>query len=169
MSSTAPPTVVTPLGKPNWPLIILGALVILAVAAGVWYAYDSGTTVTEAVVGGEKKTTTKAGPSDTLLSAALGVGAALILAGALWSRIKSVTLPGGTVVSLDSDEVGQTKDSVAKQATEENMDAPPQVATATTRALAEVRRLKTAKGSLEPADYAAAAEKVFQVMKQTAI
>jgi hypothetical protein len=164
----APPRAVTPPGKPNWPLIILGALVVIAVGFGIWYAHDSGTTVTEVTETGKKTTTTKAVPSDTLLSAALGVGAALMLAGALWSRIKSITLPGGAVVSLDSDEVGQAKDTVAKKAVEKNMAEPPQVATATTRTLAEIRRRKAEKGALDPSDYDSAAESVFQVMQRTA-
>lgn len=92
-------------------LVVVGALlVILAiVVAGLSWGLGSKTTETEpaksdAVSQVEKTKKTYSGPSDNLLMAVLGSGAALILVGFLYGRISSIKLPGGVDIGLTAEE-----------------------------------------------------------------
>jgi len=87
-------------------------LVVLAIAvAALNWAIGSKTTETEPAKSAsdtgkvEKTKETFAGPSDELLTAVIGSGAALILIGFLYGRISSIKLPGGIDVGLTADEV----------------------------------------------------------------
>lgn len=51
-----------------------------------------------------KTTKTTSGPSEGLLTAIIGSGAALIVVGFLYGRISSIKLPGGVEVGLTPDE-----------------------------------------------------------------
>jgi hypothetical protein len=125
--------------------------------------------VVETTAGATTTTTTKAVASDTLLTAGLVTGAALMITGILWSRIKSVALPGGATVTLDSDEVGKGKDAVALAARELNSTQPEVVATATSRVLPALARYKTQSGDLTDDEFMAAArEAVLSAQKMFA-
>jgi hypothetical protein len=106
------------------PLVAIGvALVVLAiVVAGLSWGLGTKTTETEpgkqsASAKIEKTKKTYAGPSETLLTAVIGSGAALILIGFLYGRISSIKLPGGVDLELTPDE--------AEKATEKALEALP--------------------------------------------
>lgn len=88
-----------------WQVILFTAGVI-GLAAGaalefVLLAHHSTSTVTK--VGASTVTTTgPAGPSATLVTTCVGIGAVLILASAFFSRISKLVLPGGYELDLDT-------------------------------------------------------------------
>lgn len=149
------------LGKPSYLLIILGVGALVATALGIYWAWHAGTTVTETTAGGTKTTKTEAVPSDTLLSAGLAVGGALILMGVLWSRIKTIKF-AGVEATLDSDEVGKGKDAVVSTAKTTNKIDPETVATATARVIPMLRRLKAEQGRLNDEDFQTAAQQALE-------
>lgn len=92
-------------------LVVIGAaLIILAiVVAALSWGLGSKTTETEpsksaAASTVEKTKKTYSGPSDSLLMAVIGSGAALILVGFLYGRISSIKLPGGVDIGLTAEE-----------------------------------------------------------------
>lgn len=96
-------------------LVAIGAmLVILAiVVAGLSWGLGSKTTETEPAKSSassqvEKTKKTYSGPSDNLLMAVIGSGAALILVGFLYGRISSIKLPGGVDIGLTQKEDEKT-------------------------------------------------------------
>ena len=87
----------------------------------------------------EKTTEKKDLPSDTLLTAILASGAALILAGVLYGRISTIKLPGGVQIDLTKEE----KDAVAQQVAERMPNADPkEIAQVTQLATTEIQQLK---------------------------
>ncbi|HEX3239888.1 MAG TPA: hypothetical protein VHR18_07115 [Solirubrobacterales bacterium] len=89
-----------------------------------------------------KTTKTKGLPTETLLSALLGAGAALVLAGFLYARISSIKLPGSVEVSLTQKE----KEDTAKKVAEALPDNTPNevVAEKTVAATSRVEEAKAA-------------------------
>lgn len=115
--------------KANPWLIGLGAIMVVAVALGVFYARDKGSETVETNPPTQSSPsqpqttvkTTKSGPSDSLLTTVLGAGAALIIIGVLYGRISTIKLPGGVEIGLTKDE----EDKAAKmigQKLEEKVD-----------------------------------------------
>lgn len=103
-------------------LVWIGILLVAAaiVAAGVNWADGGETTETtkpdkDAPAQVEKVTKTKNGPSDSLLTALLGVGAGLIAIGYLYGRISSIKLPGGTEIGLTPEEKKATVQKAAEE------------------------------------------------------
>lgn len=152
------------LGGPSWPLVGIGLLVLLLVVIAVIWAATDGTVVTEKTQGTTKTTTTEAVPSDTLIGVGLALAGVLIVLGMLWSRIASIK-GAGIEVTLDSDEVGETKDAVAETARQMNKTEPEAVATATTRAIKKVERRKAEKGTLHTQDFVEAAEEAMESVR----
>jgi hypothetical protein len=107
-------------------LVIIGGLLIvvaLGLAALNWSigsetkeTTPSSTTPATKVSTTTKKTTS--GPTEGLLTAILGSGAALIIVGFLYGRISSIKLPGGVEVGLTPDE----KEKGAKETIEKLPD-----------------------------------------------
>jgi hypothetical protein len=164
--------------KANGPLIFFGLLLILGFAYGVYYARDSGSVVVETPAAaetgsagatgasgaggttGEAKATTKTtknAPSDTLLTAILGAGAALFIVGVLYGRISTIKLPGGVEVSLTKEEEEET----AKKSAEQHPGDPQKAAMVAQKAQALLREEK-ARGlvALPEANIESAVEKV---------
>lgn len=148
----------------NWPLVAIGC-VLLALFFGLLVfdravgsetkekttpvTQESGSTGSSGSqpVATEKKTEKKDVPSDTLLTALLASGAALILSGVLYGRISTIKLPGGVQIDLTKEE----KDAVAQKVAEQMPDAAPEdVAKVTQQAATEVRRLKAAGHVVAP-------------------
>ena len=112
MGTTQPDAKVVHAQGAHVALVAIGTLlVIAAIAVGVG-GRIGGTTVTKSADG--KTTTTKSWPSDAQFNTLVGAGAALILAGFLWTRMTAIKLPGGAEVDLSSDEKAQAADAVAK-------------------------------------------------------
>jgi hypothetical protein len=152
-------TTVIKADRPSWLLVALGGALIVLFMAGVIFsrAYGGETKETTPVASGtsaptsvtEKTTKTKNAPSDTLLTAVLASGAALVLGGALYSRISTITLPGGVTVGLTTQEAKTTKDTV----NEELKDKEPKDRLAAAEAAVEqVRQKKSSAGALELSD-----------------
>ena len=111
--------------KPSWLMVAGGSLLVALFVVGMVDARGIGneTTETSPVAAGmassspaagdttTKTTKTKNAPSDTLLTAILASGAALIIVGALYSRISTITLPGGVSIGLTTQETKTTKDA----------------------------------------------------------
>lgn len=144
--------------RPNWQLIAAGILLVLLCMGGVVFARLEGGETTETVIpastaGGssnlgttEKTTKTKASPSDTLLTAILVSGAALIISGALYSRISTITLPGGASIGLTNKETATTKDTVKKEL---KGKTTIERSAATAEAIEKVREKKSKAGAVE--------------------
>lgn len=154
---TSQSTTIVRADRPNWLLISLGGLLVVLFMGGVVFARGWGSeTVTSPVPSStgsaseapaaKTKSTTKAAPSDTILTAVLASGAALIMAGALYSRISTITLPGDVKIGLSNKETTTTKDTAAKQA---GGLTEAQVVEATTRAVEKVKEKKAATGAIE--------------------
>lgn len=132
--------------KANGWLIGLGAIMVIAVAIGVFYARDSGSETVETSPPAQSNSsqpqatvkTTKSAPSDSLLTTVLGAGAALIIIGVLYGRISTIKLPGGVEISLTKDE----EDKAAKMIGEKLKE----------KADGAVDPVKTAKATQEAAD-----------------
>jgi hypothetical protein len=143
MGTTQPDAKVVHAKGAHVALVAIGALlVIAAIAVGIG-GRIGGTTVTKS--GDGKTTTTKSWPSDAQFNALVGAGAALILAGFLWTRITAIKLPGGAEVDLSSDERQQAADAVAK-ALPPNTDNKT-VAAATQKADSQLRQKKAQSGT----------------------
>jgi hypothetical protein len=149
-------TTVIKADRPNWLLISLGAaLVLLFMGGSVFARLSGGETITTPAPAGtttsnasatETKTKTKTAPSDTILTALLASGGALILAGALYSRISTITLPGGVSVGLTNKETTTTAETV-KNEYKEGTDA--QRLAATEAAVNQVREKKALTAAVE--------------------
>jgi hypothetical protein len=79
------------------------------------------------------KTTSTSTPSEGVLLALLGSGVILAVAGALYTRISAITLPGGAGITLTPEEAQRVVARVAEKAGEET--TPPDIAQATSTAL----------------------------------
>lgn len=136
-------------------MIVVGFIIIAAAAAGVIYARSAGTTTSEVTNADKtiKETTTKNAPSDTFLLSVVATGAALVIIGALYSRITTITLPGGTVLGLNQSEKEKITKEVGKTAEQKGLDSE-KTAAATTKALDRARAKKTMIGTLELDDQA---------------
>lgn len=112
--------------KGNPWLIALGMLLVLVFAYGVFYARDQGSETMESKPSKTQPTikTTKDAPSDSLLTAVLGAGAALIVIGVLYGRISTIKLPGGAEITLTDGEKAKT----AEKAAEKHPDDPTKAA-----------------------------------------
>ncbi len=138
-------------GAHKW-LVAIGVLVLL-VWVGLlvinWQFGNEITETTKTATGETAKTTeTKELASETLLSALLGVGAALILVGFLYARISSIKLPGGTELgflggNLTEDEKKATAEKVADALPRDTPNS--EVAAATVEATAKVAQAKAAQ------------------------
>jgi hypothetical protein len=132
--------------KANSWLIGLGAIMVIAVAIGVFYARDSGSETVETSPPAQSNSsqpqatvkTTKSAPSDSLLTTVLGAGAALIIIGVLYGRISTIKLPGGVEIGLTKNE----EDKAAKMIGEKLKE----------KADGEVDPVETAKATQEAAD-----------------
>ncbi len=163
-------------------LVVIGvALVILALClAALNWVVGSETTETAppassesvATASTKKVTKTQSGPSEGLLTALLGTGAALIVVGFLYGRISSIKLPGGVEVGLTKDEEEKAAEKIGEKLKEKSGgEVDPataaQVAQAATEHLSEAKAGLLAKaGTFELSDDAI--EKVVdKVVKQT--
>jgi flagellar basal body-associated protein FliL len=105
-------------------LIVLGILLVLTFVGGMVYSRAVGSETKETTPPANqtsettKTTKSKDAPSDTLLTALLGAGAGLIIVGALYGRISTIKLPGGTEISLTPEE----KEKAAKKVIEKLSD-----------------------------------------------
>lgn len=138
--------------EPNWWLIAAGLLLVALFAGGVFYSRVQGSETVETTTrdtSGEvaaRSTKTKTVPSDTVLTAVLATGAALVLVGALYSRIATVKLPGGTEIKLtkgEGDEIVKEVMSISKEKSLTVEDAAKVTVDALTRAPARKRLLVT--------------------------
>jgi hypothetical protein len=143
--------------KPKWTLVGLGLILLLLFGGGVGFTRLVGSETTETsppTITGQtitaaitKTTKTKSIPSDTVLTAILASGTALILVGVLYYRISSLKLPGGAEVALTPKE--------QKEATKTAEKNVPDTADKDTKAeakraaLKRVREEKNAVGVLE--------------------
>jgi Na+-transporting methylmalonyl-CoA/oxaloacetate decarboxylase gamma subunit len=73
-----------------------------------------------ATASAQKTTKTKSGPSEGLLTALLGSGAALVVVGFLYGRISSIKLPGGVEVGLTKDEEDKAAEKVGEKLKEKS-------------------------------------------------
>lgn len=90
-----------------------------------------------------KTTESKEFASETLLSALLGVGAALILVGFLYARISSIKLPGGTEIGIGKLTEKEEEDTAKKVAVAMPSNASNEdVAAATLAAATKVEQAK---------------------------
>jgi hypothetical protein len=106
------------------------------------------TTATTTTGRGVSKMTSKSTPSEGVLLALLGTGAVIALAGALYTRLSAIKLPGGAELSLTPQETEHIAANVAEKASPEA--APRDVAAATATALQFAQASKTiAKGTLD--------------------
>jgi hypothetical protein len=155
------PKVAVPTGANPW-LIGLGIVLIVLFVAGVVYDRGVGSEKTEtgppasAEKSGKSQmevtTTTKSkdAPSETLLTAILGSGAALILVGALYARITSIKLPGGSELTLSDGEKEATAAKVAETMPADS--TPTQIAAKAIEATSAAQQEKAAgTGELAPA------------------
>lgn len=93
-----------------------------------------------------KTTESKEFASETLLSALLGVGGALILVGFLYARISSIKLPGGTEIGLGKLTEEEEEEAAKKVAVAMPSNASNEaVATATLAATAKLEQVKAAQ------------------------
>jgi len=126
--------------KANWWLIALGVLLVAIFVGGVWYSRGEGSETVEKsspvkpgqAEATEKTTMTKDVPSETLLTAVLSTGAALIIVGALYGRISTIKLPGGVEVSMSE----EAEEKTVKKAVEEHPGAPEKAAAVAQKAQA---------------------------------
>jgi hypothetical protein len=104
-------------------LVIIGGLLIVAALGLAALNWSIGSETKETAPAPSSTPTAKAstttkkttsGPSEGLLTAIIGSGAALIIVGFLYGRISSIKLPGGVEVGLTPDE----KEKGAKEAIE---------------------------------------------------
>jgi hypothetical protein len=161
MVSTPEARAVTPQTVAKKSLVAIGVALIVLFVAGAVLARTVGNTSKEtssaaATTAGSaqatsKTTTTKDWPSDTLLSALLGTGAALVLVGLLYSRITTIKLPGGSEIDLSPDEKKKVAEKVAKKVQDKavNPEEAPQI---TVAAVETLRREKTRAGFLQMPD-----------------
>ena len=157
--------------RPNWALICAGIVLVLLFAGGALFGRAVGgetkeTTASRPAGGTTKVTKTKAVPSDSLLTVLLGTGAALIVIGALYSRITTVKLPGGVEIGLTNDERDKVAEKAGAKASSEHLDAST-TATLTAAALREAVRQKTREGQISLSDdaLAGAVERAFTAIK----
>jgi uncharacterized protein HemX len=115
-------------------LVIVGGLLIVAalgLAALNWSigSETKETTPSSSTPTAKASTTTKkttSGPSEGLLTAIIGSGAALIVVGFLYGRISSIKLPGGVEVGLTPEE--------KEKSVKETIEKLPKTANAATTA-----------------------------------
>jgi hypothetical protein len=147
--------------KPNWPLICLGGALVALFVGGVCLALFvgsntvvSGGTSSGGTSAGPSTTTAKSVPSDSLLEAVLGAGAALIVVGVLYGRISTIKFPGGVELDLTADESAKVEEAIgAKAQPAEGTKLNAQgTAVATRLARQEARKLKTETGTLALSD-----------------
>lgn len=131
-------------------LVSLGLLLIALFAAGVIFGRvvggkteESGTPTGSAATT-TKTTTTKNVPSDTVLTALLGTGAALMLVGFLYPRINAIKLPGGVEIGVTPEELGQAT-ATLQQAVEAGRLSANQLPEASARAFGAIKALKQAR------------------------
>lgn len=111
-------------------LVVIGvALVVLALClAALNWVVGSETTETAPPASSKSVTTastkkvtkTQSGPSEGLLTALLGTGAALIVVGFLYGRISSIKLPGGVEVGLTKDEEEKAAEKIGEKLKEQS-------------------------------------------------
>jgi hypothetical protein len=90
-----------------WVLIVLGSLVCVGGILLHFVIGESSQTVRITTnpggsAGAKVVTTVSTSPSDALLIAIVGIGAVLVVAGAFFPRISSITFPGGGKISLEA-------------------------------------------------------------------
>ena len=111
-------------------LIAFGVVLVLFALVGILYSRLVGsqatvtTTKDAASQSSEKITKTKNVPSDAVLTVVLATGAALVLVGALYSRIATIKLPGGVELRLSPKEREAVMDKVTQVV--QDQGRPPQ-------------------------------------------
>jgi hypothetical protein len=105
--------------KANFLLIALGAALLVG-ATAFWLIGDApgDKVVTEVTDGGRKTTTTTGGApglsSESLVITLLVAGLVLLLAGALFDRLKKIGLPGGASIELDGEAQATLAGNIAR-------------------------------------------------------
>lgn len=121
----------------RWVLVLAGTLLIGLFVAGLIVSHTAGSETTKTTIpsaaaskgsgsssgkssagASVTRTTTKSVPSEGELLALLGTGAVLVLAGALYSRLSAIKLPGGAEIDLSPEEKDAIATEVATQATQ---------------------------------------------------
>jgi hypothetical protein len=139
--------VIVPETRAKKSLVWIGSLLIALFVAGIVLTRTVGNTTTKITSSGTTKTTTKTFGSDTLLTALLATGAALIVVGLLYSRISVIKLPGGAEIALNPDEKKAVEAKVKEKVEQEQI--PPEAAPMLTmEALDEARSQKLRRGVL---------------------
>jgi flagellar basal body-associated protein FliL len=170
-----PPAIVQPTTKPQtkakWVLVILGFLLVLLFAGGLFAArWWGSTTVSKATPSSSTATVlttttqTKSLPSDTLLTAILATGAILVVVGYLYTRISAIKVPGaGEVDFITDDEKKQLQTKVQEAVAEKEKAAKQQVSSdqvmkvgieATANFVEQKKQLIEGKGTAELLDHA---------------
>jgi heme/copper-type cytochrome/quinol oxidase subunit 2 len=96
-------------GAHGWMVFIGVVCLIVAIAVAI-FGRVSGSTVEK--IG--DVTTTKAWPSETLITSLLTVGAVLVIVGFLWARITSIKVAGAEI-GLSDDEKKTVSDTLTKK------------------------------------------------------
>ncbi len=115
-----------------WVLLLVGVLICLYAAD----IRDERTTTSKVTVDSsatskkhDKVTTTEAVPSDTLLATLIAVASLTLLAGAFYSRVSKIGLPGGSSIELVSGDAASVAAAVTERVVEavgqEPSDGPP--------------------------------------------
>jgi hypothetical protein len=152
MRMAPPPAVVVPEPKTKVSLVLAGVLLIVLFVVGIVLARligseseevttptGPGSTTTEIT----KSTTTKAWPSDTLLTAVLATGAVLIVVGLLFARMSAIKFPGGAEITLTQAEKEKAAQKVQEKL-DEGQIQPDKAAQVTVVALEELALTKQA-------------------------
>jgi flagellar basal body-associated protein FliL len=144
-------------------LIALGALLIVLFVTGMIYTRAVGSETKETKPAATEqanatKTETKSAPSDTLLTSILAAGATLIIVGALYGRISTIKLPGGTEISLSAEEKEKAAATVVEKLSD---DVDPRKAVEVTQEATDRLLQAKAYGTVELPD-----EKIERVVEK---
>ncbi|HET7484888.1 MAG TPA: hypothetical protein VFJ64_05860 [Solirubrobacterales bacterium] len=157
-------------------LVIIGGLLIVAalgLAALNWSigSETKETTPASTTPTAKASTTTKkttSGPTEGLLTAIIGSGAALIIVGFLYGRISSIKLPGGVEVGLTPEEKEKgTKETIEKLPQNANAETVAEAIQATQYHMLRTKadlQAKTGITKLSGTDIQSVAAKVVEKM-----
>lgn len=157
------------MNKPWARYILAGAAVLFALVAVTLHFWKTGTSVTVVSAGSTpvKTTTVHAAASDSFQLGLLGFAAVFALAAIFYSRLSSITLPGGIGIKLTPDQKQQASQALARQTVARTSPAVAQPGAPAGFGAAEQqpRALRLAEMAKSPA--AADDVEVQQVTEQT--
>lgn len=143
-------------------LVLLGVLALLLGLALIVVTWSVGSKTTEtpaassssAKTAAKKTTTTKSPPSEGLITAVLGTGAALIVIGFLFGRISTIKLPGGVEVAMNKEAEQET----IEKAVEKHPGEPEKAAVVAQKAQALLLQENAGGGSPTSAEIGTAVD-----------